>query len=94
MAIHIHESAEGTMKKLLFADIKQELLEVLEKLLQDTDIKEKVGLVDGFVNDPVSNELTDALVIGGPRVPMVMLVGEKTGRVYLFALKVLLPGRI
>ena len=83
------------MKKLIFSEIKQELLQALEKSIENSvDIKEKLILVDGFVNDPITNELTDALVIGGPRVPMVMLVGENTGRVYWFAVKTLLPGKV
>ena len=79
------------MKKVVFSELKNEILEALNKVIADAGITEKVGLVDGFLNDPVTHELTDSLVIGGPRVPMVMLIGEKSGRVYLFALKILLP---
>lgn len=79
------------MGKIVFASIKQRILEALEAAVKESGINETVGLVDGFLNDPVTHELTDSLVIGGPRVPMVMLVGEKSGRVYLFALKILLP---
>jgi hypothetical protein len=83
---------EGNMKKFVFSDMRQEIIEELEKLIKNDKarIEEKVGLVDGFVKDPVSNELTSDIIIGGPMVPMVMLVGEETGRVYLFALKILL----
>jgi len=80
------------MKKLVFSEMRQEIVEALEKSIkhEKARIDEQVGLIDGFVKDPVSNELTSDIVIGGPMVPMVMLVGQETGRVYLFALKSLL----
>ena len=82
------------MNKIVFADIKQDILTALKNLPKEAGIIEQVGLVDGFINNPLSRELTDSIIIGGPSVPMILLVGEKTGRVYLFALKVLLPGRV
>lgn len=82
------------MNKLKFADVKEDILAALENLPEESGITEKVGLVDGFINNPLSRELTDSLIIGGPTVPMVLLVGEKTGRIYLFALKALLSGRV
>ena len=82
------------MNKIIFADVKQDILDALQKLPQDAGITEKVGLVDGFINNPLSRELSDSIIIGGPSVPMVLLVGETTGRVYFFALKILLPGKV
>lgn len=82
------------MNKIVFADVKQDILDALQKLPQDAGITEKVGLVDGFINNPLSRELSDSIIIGGPSVPMILLVGETTGRVYFFALKILLPGRV
>jgi hypothetical protein len=82
------------MKKLIFEDVKEEILAALNNLPDEVGITETVGLVDGFITNPVSGELTNSLLIGGPCLPMVMLVGEKTGRIYFFALKTLLPNRV
>jgi hypothetical protein len=82
------------MNKIAFADIKQDILEALKKLPEDAGITEGVDLVDGFINNPLNKDLTDSIMIGGPTVPMILLVGQKSGRVYLFALKRLLPGKI
>lgn len=73
-----------------FADKKQDILKELEKRLADSGISEDVTLIDGFVNQPVYMELTDSLVLGGPTIPMIMLLGKKSGRIYLFALKAIL----
>jgi len=81
------------MNKLIFADVKQEILAALNKQREDLGITETVGLVDGFINNPLSREVSNTLMIGGPTVPMIILVGEKSGRVYPFALKVLLPDK-
>lgn len=82
------------MNKIKFADVKEDILAAIKNLPKESGITEKVGLVDGFINNPLSRELTDSLIIGGPTVPMVLLVGEKTGRIYFFALKALLSGRV
>jgi hypothetical protein len=82
------------MKKLIFADVKDDILAALNKVRDDAGITEPVGLIDGFITNPISGELVNAILVGGPCVPMVMLVGEKTGRLYFFALKTLLPGRV
>ena len=47
-------------------------------------------LVDGFVMQTLQ-EQAQGFVIGGKSVPMIMVVGNSTGRVYYFALKALLP---
>lgn len=79
------------MKKVFFADVKQDILKALNNLPKDVGITEKVGLVDGFVSNPVTGEVTNSLMIGGPTLPMIVVIGEKSGRVYFFALKILLP---
>ena len=47
-------------------------------------------LIDGFVVQTIQ-EQASGVVIGGKSVPMIMVVGNATGRVYYFALKALLP---
>jgi hypothetical protein len=85
---------ENTQQKVIkFSEIKDELVKALNDKLQSNKlhISEKVTIVDGFVNQPLSMELSGSFVIGGPAVPMIMLVGNESGRIYYFALKAILP---
>ena len=70
-----------------FEDVREKILEKL-KDLKERKIDENATLVEGFVNQSLTKK-SDELTIGGPSVPMIMLVGNDTGRVYLFALKAL-----
>jgi len=80
-------------KIIKFSEIKDELVKALNEKLQNNTlhISEKVTIIDGFVNQPLSMELSGAFVIGGPTVPLIMLVGDESGRIYYFALKAILP---
>jgi len=80
-------------KKIKFIEIKPKLIEALNDKLKTNQLhlQEKVNIIDGFVNQPLSMELSGAFVIGGPAVPMIMLVGAESGRIYYFALKAILP---
>lgn len=80
-------------KNLAFADVEDEIRAALKDHLKKADIKEELILINGFFNESVSRELTNDLVVGGPKLPIVVLVGEESGRVYLFALKALLPDK-
>lgn len=85
---------ENNQPKIIkFSEIKERLVQALNiKLSQNKlQVSEKVTIVDGFVNQPLSMELSGSFVIGGPAVPMIMLVGNDSGRVYYFALKAILP---
>lgn len=79
-------------KKIKFTDIKQDLLAELNKRIAEgkLNLPEKVDIVDGFLNSPISMELSGDLIIGGPSIPMIMLVGQ-SGQIYFFALRALLP---
>jgi hypothetical protein len=81
-------------KTIKFAEIKDQILAALETRSQKKSfgIEEKATLVEGFLNEPFSKELTNSIVIGGPTVPMIMLVGNESGKIYFFALKALVPG--
>lgn len=82
------------MKKVTFESIKQEIQNALSQKLKGVPFAgETTGftLVDGFINAPLQQEIGGSLVIGGPAVPMVAIVGNSTGRIYYFALKALLP---
>ena len=73
-----------------FKDLKDRIKKELDKRLKDMAIGESVELVNGFVNQPINMELTSSLVVGGPTIPMIMLFGKQSGRIYYFALKAIL----
>lgn len=77
-------------KPLKFSDHKQSILEALQEKGQSLGINESVNLIDGFINQPIYQEFSGNVIIGGPTIPMIAVVGN-SGRVYFFALKALLP---
>lgn len=70
-----------------FETVKQDIIKALEK--QKLVIAEPVSLVDGFVNQPFNMQLSNSIEIGGPTIPMIMLLGN-SGQIYLFALKAII----
>lgn len=74
-----------------FEDVKSKLLKALEERGTSLGIKEGVTLVNGFISQPIMDEVKGAFVIGGPTIPMIAVVGNNSGRIYFFALKALLP---
>lgn len=85
---------ENTQPKIIkFSEIKNDLVVALNEKLKGNKLHltEKVTIIDGFVNQPLSMELSGSFVIGGPAIPMVMLIGDESGRIYYFALKAILP---
>jgi len=85
---------EDTQSKTIkFETIKADLLRALNEKITSGNwhIIEKVTIIDGFVNQPLSMELSGSFVIGGPAIPMILLVGDDSGQIYYFALKAILP---
>lgn len=78
------------MEPIKFDDYKQKIIDAL-RAKGNLGISEPVTLVDGFVNQPIQSELSSSLNIGGPAIPMIMLLGNNSGRIYYFALKALMP---
>jgi hypothetical protein len=78
-------------KAIKFADIKERLVEELNKKIPLMGFSEPQTLIDGFISQPLSLEISNAFVIGGPTIPMVMIVGNVTGRITFLAVKILLP---
>lgn len=79
------------MEPIKFSDYKKQIINALNERSASLGVNEPVTLVDGFVNQPIKNEISSSITIGGPTIPMIMIVGNKSGRIYLFALKFLLP---
>jgi hypothetical protein len=78
------------MTPIKFSDYKQKIIDALNSRSSQLGIHEPITLIDGFINQPLQNELTGGFVIGGPAIPMIAVVGN-SGRIYYFALKALLP---
>lgn len=51
------------------------------------DEEEDWTLFDGFINPNYYPQLPGKTILGGPTIPMIMFVGDLTGRIHLFALK-------
>ncbi|MCT4599731.1 MAG: hypothetical protein N4A32_02395 [Marinifilaceae bacterium] len=79
-------------EQILYEDYKEQIIEAINKKLAERNIVDKDGftLVDGFVNLPLHQELGE-MVLGGPTIPAIAIVGNDSGLVYTFALKKLLP---
>lgn len=74
---------------LRFLDIKDDLNSALNKT-NNCGITEPCELVDGFFNAHCSMEIIDDVILGGPGVPLIMILGLESGRIYFFALKAML----
>lgn len=79
------------MDPIKFSEIKQKIIDALNSRASELGIAEPITLIDGFINQPLQTEYTGGMIIGGPAVPMIAVVGNKSGRMYFFALKALLP---
>lgn len=84
------EDKKEEQRFLKFDNLKDKILKEVNKRFEDMGIDEPIELVSGFINMSVNMELTNALIIGGPTIPMIMLFGKQSGRIYFFALKALL----
>lgn len=75
---------------LKFEDVQEKIMAELQKRSEKFGLTESVTLFGGFMNQPFCTELSDSFVLGGPTVPLIMLIGNETGRVYFLALKAVL----
>jgi hypothetical protein len=80
------------MEKIEFQNIKPVLIiEIEKRLLVENLIPDDFVLIESFFNQPIQNDLSGQIVIGGPTIPMVALIKKTSGQIYFFALKALLP---
>lgn len=78
------------MQKINFNEIKEKIFNERSQG-RLSSLPDSAMLVDGFFAQPVNMELTNATVIGGPFVPMIMFVDSISGQISLFALKAIFP---
>ncbi len=62
--------------------VKEKIIERLNE--RYSDINEKLHVVDGFVNLRLEKAVGD-LTIAGPIIPVIVAVGNETGRVYFYS---------
>jgi len=79
------------MNPINFQDYRERILQALrDKGFVFFDATTNTGdyiLLDQFLNQSIAPQLSGNVVIGGPTLPMVMLVNVRTSEVKLFALK-------
>lgn len=71
-----------------FSEISASLLKSLKE--KDLDLGEPCYLFEGIFETIFCKEIKKSAPFAGPTVPMIALIGEKTGRVHFFALKAIL----
>ncbi len=76
-----------------FSEIKDDLQTALNEKLRLSLIPNESGftLIEGFMTLPLQGEISNNVILGGPSIPVVGIVGNTSGRIYTFALKVILP---
>lgn len=79
--------------EIKFEDIREEILQALKEKLESNPIKNENGfaIIEGFIPLDIKKKITNKLSYGGANIPAVGLVGNNSGRIYMFALKAILP---
>ncbi len=81
----------ATQQGFNFADHRNKLIQALTNKGDALGINEPISLIEGFIQQPIQQDISGAFVIGGPSIPMVAAVGNRSSRIYFFALKALIP---
>ena len=84
------ENRKETTMSLQFSECEEEIINMINSNTGDSALNERVSLVNGFVNQRVIDDFNKEPEIFDPEMPMIAVVGEDSGRVYLYALKALL----
>ena len=81
------------MGNINFEQYKQQIQLAIEQRIKQKVISDSQGfiLLDGFINIQLQKDMAGSIVIGGPSVPSVAVVGKSSGLIHTFALKVLIP---
>ena len=79
------------MEQIKFRDYKEKIIDALKaRGFTFFDPQTKQGdhlLIDQFVIQPIHDEVTGNVVIGGPTLPMVVIINVRTSELRFFALK-------
>ena len=81
------------MTSIKFDEHRDKIVKAIEDKFATKPILGENGftLVEGFIMEPLSNEVSGNIIVGGPRIPLIAVVGNTSGQMYYFALKALLP---
>lgn len=81
------------MNPLTFDAFKSDIQNAVQAKITSRVITDPAGfvLIDGFINLPYYQEISSNVILGGPTIPAVVVVGKSTGLIHTFALKALLP---
>lgn len=85
------------LQELIFENYRIQIIESLNEMIKNESIKlpkdENYTIIDGFMfNYALPSFVIGTIPLGGGvAIPMIALVGEKSGQVYQFALKKVLP---
>jgi hypothetical protein len=77
-------------KPLKYTDIESQILTALERKGQSLGLTPEPLNIIGMTSIQLQDDLS-SIQFGGNSLPVVVVVGQNTGRVYQFALKALLP---
>ncbi len=82
------------MAPITFTEKRNEILRALTDLgfimTSDSLSQAEYVLIDGFVNQPIQSELSGDFVVGGPTIPLVMLLRTRTKEIVYIPLKALI----
>ena len=82
------------MNPIDFQQHRENILNALEtrglRMRNNGTLGPEYILIDGFVNQPVYNQLSNNVVIGGPTIPMVVVANVQTGELRFFPAKALI----
>lgn len=81
------ESPKKEKKMIEFKEIRKDIEIALNeriKLGVFTGEDKGVTLIDGIFMQPIQNSISGNFIIGGPSVPVVGVVSNKSGRIYYF----------
>lgn len=81
------------MNPVVFEEHRKQIEDAINIRIKNGSIKDPSGfiLIDGFINMTSNKKIENSIIVGGPSIPCISVVGKSTGLVYTFALKVLLP---
>lgn len=68
--------------------------DILEALKTKAGLSGNWTIMDFFVNQPIQKEISGNLTIGGPALPLVLVMNQTTGEMKYFSLKFLLGDKI
>lgn len=80
---------ENTNNSTRFEELESRIIEALQARHRIPGVNEQL-IVVGLSSIPIQDDLK-SVNIGGRNVPVVVVIGQESGRVYHFALKAVLP---